>query len=73
MIFLSQDTGASGDISDDDDGNTIEGNYGSTDTTAIPFVNNTQQLVLNDTCDISSRMLIGHNLVAAPNKVKLCY
>lgn len=42
----------------------------------MPFVNNTQQIVLNDTCDVSTRMLTGDNLVAAPNKVKksdLCY
>ena len=37
----------------------------------MPFVNNTQQIVLNDTCDISARMLTGDNLVAAPNKVCL--
>ena len=37
----------------------------------MPFVNNTQQIVLNDTCDISARMLMGDNLVAAPNKVCL--
>ena len=35
----------------------------------MPFVNNTQQIVLNDTCDISARTLTGDNLVAAPNKV----
>ena len=73
MIFLLQDAGASGDSNDDDDDNAIEGTYCSTDTTAMPFVNNTQQLVLNDTCDVSTRMLIGDNLVAAPNKVKFCY
>lgn len=69
LIFISQDTGAGGESNDDEDRNTVE-NYSSNNDTMIPFVNNTQQLILNDTCDVSTRMLIGENLVAAPNKVK---
>lgn len=44
-------------------------NYSSNDTALMRFVNDTQQMVLNNTGDVSTRMLIGDNLVAAPNKV----
>lgn len=67
-VFLCKDTGAGGESSDDDR-NTVGENRSSNDTVLMPFVNNTQQIVLNDTCDVSTRMLTGDNLVAAPNKV----
>lgn len=60
------ETGEGGNSDDDDDRNTVE-NYSGNDTALMPFVNNTQQIMLNDTCDVSTRML---NLVAAPNKIE---
>jgi len=70
VVFTLKDTGGGGESSDDD-GNTAGENCSNNDTALMTFVNNTRHAVLNDTCDVSTRMLIGENLVAAPSKVKI--